>query len=100
MLKPQEAVNLIANNSKLVEWHGLDWWGGKWRYAVKVANQTFWFEYPSEIDSVLSNYYEDDRIDDIFVEDGDLFVSVNHGNVGSRTILERSRLGKCASSVA
>jgi len=116
MLKPQEAIEFISSVSKSedteVYGHGLEYYpeatynmerAEGWYYTVTTyhnepgsVSKKEWFAYPAEIESCLSNYAEDDRIDDIFVEDGNLFVSVNHGNVGSHTILEQFSLGKSA----
>lgn len=120
MLKPQEAVEFISRCSQdadtIVYGHGLEYYpeatynmerAEGWYYTVTTyhnesgsVSKKEWFAYPSEIESCLSNYAEDDRIDDMFVENDDLFVSVNHGNVDSRTILERLGLGKFAKFAA
>lgn len=116
MLKPQAAIEFIksaSNNQSEVWLHELEFYPSQsynmersegWYYTVSYAadepgavSQKAWFAYDKPIQQILdSNYDETDRIDDIFVEDNDLFISVNHGNVGSGAIMERYGLGKFA----
>lgn len=121
MLKPLEAIELIkeiSNDPQTEIWsHGLKFYPEQsfnmerpegWYYTVSYASvepgavsQEAWFSYDETIANILNaTYSEDDRIDDIFVEDGDLFVSVNMGNVGSGTIQDRFSLGKSVQSAA